>query len=106
MSPFARLGLSEDADQAQIKRAYARELRLARPDEDPQAFQQLHEAYLRCLELAAPEDAADFSDADAPVAAFDDVTLQFDAPALQPLDAIDPRWPAAAPSTLWRYSHR
>jgi hypothetical protein len=106
VNPFARLGLSEDADRAQIKRAYARELRLARPDEDPQAFQQLHEAYVRCLELAAPEDAADFSHADMPAAAFDDISLQFDAPALQPLDAIDPQWPAALPSTLWRYSHR
>lgn len=52
MSPFARLGLSHDADEAQIKRAYARELRKTRPDEDPAAFQQLHEAYAQCLEWA------------------------------------------------------
>lgn len=59
MNPFARLGLSEDADEAQIKRAYARELRGARPDQDPQAFQQLREAYAQCLQwLRARTDPA------------------------------------------------
>jgi len=50
MTPFARLGLSHDADESQVKRAYARELRKTRPDEDPVAFQRLHEAYAQCLE--------------------------------------------------------
>ncbi|MGO1002358.1 hypothetical protein [Lysobacter sp. CA196] len=59
MSPFARLGLSHDADENQVKRAYARELRKTRPDEDPVAFQQLHEAYAQCLEWARrPRDEA------------------------------------------------
>jgi hypothetical protein len=69
MSPFARLGLDHDADESQIKRAYARELRKTRPDEDPVAFQQLNEAYARCLEWARrpqPEAAsALFEDLDA-----------------------------------------
>lgn len=52
MTPFARLGLSHDADESQVKRAYARELRKTRPDEDPVAFQRLHEAYAQCLEWA------------------------------------------------------
>ncbi|MGJ7904526.1 hypothetical protein [Lysobacter sp. 1R34A] len=69
MSPFARLGLDHDADESQIKRAYARELRKTRPDEDPVAFQQLNEAYERCLEWARrpqPEAAsAMFEDLDA-----------------------------------------
>ncbi|ALN64542.1 dnaJ domain protein [Lysobacter antibioticus] len=52
MTPFARLGLNHDADESQVKRAYARELRKTRPDEDPVAFQQLHEAYAQCLEWA------------------------------------------------------
>ncbi|RDZ28129.1 J domain-containing protein [Lysobacter silvisoli] len=53
MNAFARLGLEPDADEAQIRRAYARELRQARPDENPAAFQALNEAYRQCLDYAA-----------------------------------------------------
>lgn len=52
MSPFRTLGLDEEADSTRIKRAYARLLRTHRPDEDPAAFQRLHEAYEACLEQA------------------------------------------------------
>ena len=50
MSPFETLGLDRKADLMQIKRAYARLLRTHRPDEDPVAFQRLHEAYEACLD--------------------------------------------------------
>ncbi|WP_313458614.1 hypothetical protein [Stenotrophomonas sp.] len=43
------LGLEEDADERAIKRAYARQLRSTRPDEDPAGFQRLHEAYQAAL---------------------------------------------------------
>lgn len=52
MTPSARLGLAEDADEREVKRAYARELKRVRPDEDPAGFQALHEAYVHCLALA------------------------------------------------------
>lgn len=52
-SPFEILGLADDADAPQIKRAYARMLRSHRPDEDATAFQQLHEAYQACLQHAS-----------------------------------------------------
>jgi hypothetical protein len=45
-----RLGLPPDADERAIKRAYAQRVKLARPDEDPAAFQELHEAYQACLQ--------------------------------------------------------
>ena len=51
--PFARLGLTHDADERAIKRAYASRLKATRPDEDPQGFQQLNEAYRAALQLAA-----------------------------------------------------
>ncbi len=38
MSPFAALGLDEDADERAVKRAYAQRLRSTRPDEDPEGF--------------------------------------------------------------------
>ncbi|QWF15134.1 J domain-containing protein [Lysobacter capsici] len=52
MNPFVRLGVSADADEAQIKRAYAKLLRITRPDDDPTGFQQLNDAYQRCLARA------------------------------------------------------
>ena len=76
MTPFARLGLSHDADESQVKRAYARELRKTRPDEDPVAFQRLHEAYAQCLEWArrprAEAATAVFEDLDELLDAADD----------------------------------
>ncbi|WP_312320046.1 hypothetical protein [Stenotrophomonas sp.] len=43
------LGLEPDADERAVKRAYAKRLRVTRPDEDPTGFQQLHEAYQAAL---------------------------------------------------------
>ena len=43
------LALGEDADERTIKRAYAQRLRVTRPDDDPAAFQRLHEAYQAAL---------------------------------------------------------
>lgn len=64
MSPFERLGLTPDADEREIKRAYARELKRVRPDEDPQGFQALHATYSQCLAWArrTPEPADDDGD--------------------------------------------
>lgn len=61
MSPFERLGLAPDADEREIKLAYARELKRVRPDEDPQGFQALHDAYSQCLAWArrTPDQADD-----------------------------------------------
>jgi len=58
MNPFAALGLSADADEAQIKRAYAKLLRSHRPDDDPAGFQRLNEAYRQCLDWAQRRAAA------------------------------------------------
>jgi len=90
MSPFARLGLSHDADEAQIKRAYARELRKTRPDEDPAAFQQLHEAYAQCLEWARRPRAA------AAVAVFEDLDELLDGTGALPSLRLQTPTPAAA----------
>lgn len=39
--PWALLGIGRDADIGEIRRAYARKLKVTRPDEDPAAFQAL-----------------------------------------------------------------
>lgn len=51
MNSFARLGLDAEADERAVKRAYAALLKKTRPDEDPQGFQTLHEAYQSALAL-------------------------------------------------------
>lgn len=58
------LGLSADADTRAIKRAYAARLKTTRPDDDPAAFQQLHETYQAALAYAACIERADEVDAD------------------------------------------
>lgn len=49
MSPFEVLGLPSDAEEIDIKRAYARLLKHNRPEDDAGAFQHLHGAYTDCL---------------------------------------------------------
>jgi hypothetical protein len=49
ISWHALLDLPDDADERAIKRAYAAKLRTTRPDEDPEGFQRLHEAYQAAL---------------------------------------------------------
>lgn len=53
----ALLGLDAGADERAIKRAYAKQLRVTRPEDDPVAFQRLHEAYQAAL-TQLREDAA------------------------------------------------
>jgi len=52
MWAFDALGLADDADEREIKRAYARQLKQTRPDEDPEGFQRLHDAYRYALDHA------------------------------------------------------
>lgn len=56
------LELDETADERAIKRAYAKRLRVTRPDEDPVAFQHLHEAYQAALDWVRQEALADAAD--------------------------------------------
>lgn len=52
MTCWTVLGLPEDADKRSIKRQYASLLKQHRPDEDPEGFQRLREAYEQALEWA------------------------------------------------------
>jgi|GEM_PF-2421472 len=53
MNPWQELGLDEGVlDKKQIKRAYAKRLKITKPDEKPESFQRLHEAYKLALSLS------------------------------------------------------
>lgn len=47
------LNIARTEDAREIKRAYARQLKLSRPDDDPVAFQRLRDAYDQALQMAA-----------------------------------------------------
>ncbi len=49
--PWSELGLPGPADLSEVRRAYAERLKTTHPEEDPEGFQRLHEAYqqARCL---------------------------------------------------------
>jgi hypothetical protein len=47
--PYDLLEIGEDADERTIKRAYARLLKLHRPEDDPAGFQRVNNAYQFCL---------------------------------------------------------
>ncbi|AFU99840.1 RDD family protein [Simiduia agarivorans] len=67
MNPWQLLELEPTDDARAIKRAYAKKLKLTRPDDDPKGFQALNEAYQRALQLAKRQAA--IQTADGPVAA-------------------------------------
>lgn len=107
---LAELGLDRDADEAAVKRAYAARLKTRRPDDDPTAFQRLHETFQVALAYvrhraahrtpanAAPGEAAHDAGSGATPAA---------PPPLRPPPTEDgrpvrPPWTSQPPST-WRH---
>lgn len=60
--PWRVLGLSPDADERAVRRAYAAKLRTTRPDEDAEGFQALNEAYQAALDAIREREAEDAPD--------------------------------------------
>ena len=93
MWAFQLLGLSPDADERSIKRAYAQRLRTTRPHEDPAGFQRLREAYELALRLCKHRTVDDPQ-----TQRLETETMA--SPALPPTPAPSSAEPPAAPDTL------
>jgi PAS domain-containing protein len=91
MNPWTLLGLNDDADERAVKRQYAKLLKVTRPDDDPEAFQRLREAYERVLDWA--RNRADEDDAYPPAVAEGPAlerSLKTAMPAHSPSDIVQP----------------
>lgn len=96
---LSTLGVGPDADERAIKRAYAAKLKTTRPEEDPQGFQALNEAYrtalAQCTLRAANSAAAEMATA---LAASERDPHAVEAPAVEASQEATP--PADAGRTL------
>jgi hypothetical protein len=104
VSPWSILGIQATSDEREIKRAYARKLKVTRPEDNQQAFQDLRDAYEATLRLArfASEhgaqiiDEPDEAEDEPPVyTAFYEWATDSGNPAAAPLAAIRPQVPEA-----------
>lgn len=89
------LGIAPTKDASAVKRAYARRLKIVRPDADPEGFARLRKAYERALASAQTASSSPSSGQTAPQAGPDRVTAFAGAAGTQPAPVT---LPAASPA--------
>lgn len=94
--PWSVLEIPDTSDIAELKRAYARLLKMHRPDQDPVAFQALHQAYTFALDLLseAQRDPNPHTRSDLPLSQATQEHLSHDA--CYTIDRDEPALPASS----------
>lgn len=64
MNVWTILGINATSNAREIKRAYAKKLKVTRPEDDPQGFQELRDAYEMTLRMARHANSQDDEDED------------------------------------------
>ena len=59
MNPWTILGIEPNSDKRVIKKAYARKLKVTRPEEQPKEFQVLHSAYKMAMQIYSQKQHAE-----------------------------------------------
>ncbi|MEO3944227.1 tetratricopeptide repeat protein [Gorillibacterium sp. CAU 1737] len=105
MSIWTILGLDPTEDTSLIRRAYASKLKIHHPEDDPESYQRLREAFDEAMRLAksgflSEEDDSDFDERDYEKEAYEDEDYEEEAEDREvDADTSDPD--DAAPETDW-----
>lgn len=95
--PWSELGLSGPSDLATVRHAYAECLKVTHPEEDPEGFQRLNEAYQQARQLARRGSRTATSSAK-PVSTQDSPNLQVETPSVEESNAASDHMETNNPS--------
>lgn len=88
--PLAQFDLDADADERAVKRAYAKRLKVTRPDEDAAGFQALNDAYQQALAYIRWRDAQAEEASSMPTSTPEEIPAPPPEPAIEPESLFRP----------------